>query len=319
MNTDPIGAGRGGTDSPRPARRSSGLRAARFLALLVLAGGAAAALVGLFDRGAAWPAGQAVPPTLANAWGLSTALEGAGAYARDSRSFAVQERAQDLVTLVFGLPLLAAGLVLTRRPSRGGRLLLTGALGYFLYCYGMMAVGTAYNRYFLLYVGVFAASLQAFVLSYSSIDVDEVAEAVAGSFPRRGVAVLSVLVGLFLALNWLGGLVLPSLLGGRAPAGMDDGGTLFVQALDLGVLVPVAFLATFWLFRRDRRGYVLGAVLMVKGAAEGLAVAAMGLSMRASGIEAPLPLVLGFLALALAALALGALCLRSAGFVPKGG
>jgi len=41
--------------------------------------------------------------------------------------------------------------------------------------------------------------------------------------------------------------------------------------------------------------------------------------MRASGIEAPLPLVLGFLALALAALALGALCLRSAGFVPKGG
>ena len=77
--------------------------------------------------------------------------------------------------------------------------------------------------------------------------------------------------------------------------------------MDLGILVPAAFLSAWWLLRRDPRGYLLGTVLVVKGAAEGLAVAAMGLSMLREGIAESLGLVLGFLALALAALGLGIL------------
>ena len=300
------------------SRRVFNLRAARILACLVFVGAATAALTGLVDRVSMWPSGRPGPAAVINAWGEEARLEGRGLYARDGHSAAVQERAQDLVTLVFGLPLLAAGHALTRRPSGASRLLLSGALGYFAYCYGMMAVGTAYNQLFLVYVGTFAAALFGLVFSLSSLDAEEIAAAAEARFPRRSAAALCVIVGLFLGLNWLGGLVLPSLRDGRAPAGLEAAPTLFVQAFDLGILVPVAGLAAFWLLRRDPRGYLVGGVLLVKGAAEGLAVAFMGFSMRAEGIEAPLAMVLGFLALALGAIVLGALALRSVGFTPEG-
>jgi hypothetical protein len=120
-------------------------------------------------------------------------------------------------------------------------------------------------------------------------------------------------VGLFLGLNWLGRLILPSLAQGKAPAGIDGAATMFVQAFDLGILAPAAFLSAFWLLRRDRRGYLVGSVLLVKGAAEGLAVAAMGFNMLRAGVAESLPMILGFLALALCAIAIGSRAVASAG------
>jgi hypothetical protein len=280
------------------------LRRARLLAVLVFVGAGLAALVGLLDRSSGFPRGSAAPAFLTNAWGESVRMEAGGIYRRDSFSAATQERAQDLVTLVLGLPLLAAAFFASARGGRLGKLLLSGALGYFLYCYGMMAVGTAYNELFLLYVGLFSASLYGFILSLMAIDLEEVAAA-ASAYPRKSVAVFCLLVAFFLGFNWLGSIILPSLLGARVPAGLDAAGTLFVQSFDLGILVPAAALGAFWLLRRDPRGLVLGTVLLVKGSAEGFAVAAMGFSMLASGISEALGLVLGFLALALGALVLG--------------
>lgn len=298
----------------RVERQKSSLAGARILAVLIFIGAAAASLGGLFLKA---PGGLvfAMPSTSAlSVLGEEVSLDGQGLYARDSASGAAQERAQDLVTLVLGLPLLAAGFLLSRNRSFGGSLLLGGGLGYFLYCYGMMAVGTAYNEFFLLYVAIFAASLWAFALCLASIDADGLAAACARSYPRRWVASLSLTIGLFLALNWLGSIVLPSLTSGRPPKGLEAYSTLFVQALDLGVLVPAAFVTAFWLFRCDHRGFLLGTVLMVKGTAEGLAVATMGFNMLRLGISESLPMVLGFLALSLLCLGLAVKAVASAGF-----
>ena len=58
-----------------------------------------------------------------------------------------------------------------RRGSLRGALLLTGTLGYFLYVYASMALGTVvYNELFLAYVVLFSASLFAFVLALTGID-----------------------------------------------------------------------------------------------------------------------------------------------------
>lgn len=290
------------------ARRKSSLGMARFLAVLIFLGAGVASLGGLLDRDSRFGppvAGQA--GNAQNLWGQTVTLDGQGLYRRDSRSAAIQERAQDLVTLAFALPLLGLALVASRKGSLASRLLLGGALGYFLYCYGMMALGTAYNEFFLLYVGLLALALPAFCLALASVDLEALASLAEGRYPRRAVASLCLLVGAFLGLNWLGGIVLPSLLSGQAPKGLESYSTLFVQAMDLGILVPAAFLSAWWLLRRDPRGYLLGSVLIVKGAAEGLAVAAMGLSMLREGVAESLGLVLGFLALALAALGLGIL------------
>ncbi|TFG80090.1 MAG: hypothetical protein E4H20_11320, partial [Spirochaetales bacterium] len=302
-------------------RRASSLRSARILATIIFIGGLAASLGGLVLRApqgyalgpAASVGGQAAHPTFMSLFGQEVSLDGEGIYRRDSVSGAAQERAQDLVTLLFGLPLLAAGFVLSGRGSLGGKLLLSGGLGYFLYCYGMMSVGTAYNEFFLLYVALFAAALYGFIFSIYAIDADQLAVACEQRYPRRSAIALCIAIGFFLGLTWLGKIVLPSLASGLAPSGIDASSTLFVQAFDLGILVPVAALSAFWLIKRDRRGYLAGTVLLVKGSAEGLAVVAMGFNMLRVGVTESLPMILSFLVLALCAFAIGARAVWSAG------
>jgi lipopolysaccharide export LptBFGC system permease protein LptF len=65
-------------------------------------------------------------------------------------------QANDLVTLVLGLPLLAISLWLSRRGSLGGRLLLAGTLGFVLYTNVTMCFGAAHSAPFLVYVALFS-------------------------------------------------------------------------------------------------------------------------------------------------------------------
>jgi hypothetical protein len=287
-------------------RREASLRAALRLAVLVFVGAAVAAAIGYFSTE---PRG---PETAVGMWGAEVRLDGRGAYRRDSASGALQVRANDLVTMLAALPLLGVSLFLARRGSRGGRLLLAGALGYFLYTYASLAFGLVYNELFLLYVALFAASLLGFAFALLSLDVDAFA---AGSarYPRRSGALFSLAVSLFLGMAWIGGRVLPARDPAVAARILETYHTLYIQVLDLGLVAPAGLLAAWWLARRDARGYVLGAVLFVKGATLGLAVTTMGFSQLAAGEDLPLPLLAGFGLLTAAALVLAFLALRSAG------
>lgn len=291
------------------ARRAASLRASRTLATLVFAGAALAAALDLF---AAEPRG---PESVPSMWGGETRLDGRGVYRRDSVFGALQVRANDLVTLGAALPLLAASFILTRRGSEGAKLLLAGVFGYFLYTYSSLSFGLVYNELFLLYVGLFTTSLLGFVFAMLSIDV-EALEAGAAGYPRRSGAVFSLLTALFLGTAWIGGKVLPALRPAQAPRILEHYHTLYIQVLDLGVVVPAGCLAAWWLARRDPRGYLLGAVFFVKSATLGLAVTMMGLSQVRAGEDLPVPLLAGFALLTVAAGALAFRALRSAGFQP---
>src|SRR5688572_2383110 len=104
--------------------------------LTLLIGGLAlvAASAGLF-----WPDGGE-PFAFTSHRGEQVLINGRGLYRYDTVSSAAQEQAADFVTLVLGLPLLAASTWLSRRGSLRGQLLLTGTLGYFLYTYTQMSV-----------------------------------------------------------------------------------------------------------------------------------------------------------------------------------
>src|ERR1051326_7462845 len=67
--------------------------------------------------------------------GQAIQISGQGLYSYDTLATAAQERSQDAVTLFLGVPLLVIALLVCRRGSLRGHLLLTGTLGYFLYTY----------------------------------------------------------------------------------------------------------------------------------------------------------------------------------------
>ncbi|HEY7092611.1 MAG TPA: hypothetical protein VH393_05500, partial [Ktedonobacterales bacterium] len=156
-------------------------------------------------------------------------LQGGGLYAYESVSGAAQAIGQDYVTLLIGVPLLLVATFLASRGALRWKLLQAGALWYFAYTYLLMAFGGAYNPLFLVYVVIYSASIPAFLLSLHTIDVGSLPGMFSPHFARRTIAWLVIGFGTLLALLWLGRII-PALLSGSVPVGLESYSTLFVQA-----------------------------------------------------------------------------------------
>jgi hypothetical protein len=222
--------------------------------------------------------------------GAVVSLQGAGIYANESVSGAAQAIGQDVVTLMLAIPVLIAVTVLAKASPRI-QVLRAGILAYLAYTYLLLAFGGAYNQLFLVYVVIYSASLFGLLLSALSTDVDVIHRALSPSFRRRAVGRLLIGFGVLLGLLWLS-RVIPSLVTGAAPTGLETYSTLFVQAGDLGLIVPVAVTAGTLLLRRSRAGAMLAGVVLIKAAAFGLALLAMMVSMALASVAiAPVEVV----------------------------
>jgi hypothetical protein len=258
-----------------------------WLSALIAALALVAAGVGLFYQNG----GSPFPFTTLH--GQMVQVYGQGLYHYDTVTSASQEKGQDVVTLFLGIPLLALSLLLYRRRSLRGRLLLTGTLGYFLYTYASMSFNTAYNPLFLVYVALFSTSVFAFVLALSSFDLRSLPVHFSPHLPRRSIAGFLFAAGLFLLVMWLG-LIVPPLLGGQAPRALESTTTLVIQVLDLGVIVPVAFLSGALLLRRAPLGYLLASIVLVKTLTLGTAVSAMAVGELLAGVPLGIGDLVGF-------------------------
>ena len=261
-----------------------------------------AALAGL------WPAaGQSYP--LTSFRGEEVTINAAGLYYWDTVSSAAQMQANDLVTLALGLPLLAASFWLTRRGSLRGRLLLAGTLGFILYTYITMCFGANFNPLFLVYVALFSLSLFAFVLVMISFDIPSLPTHFSEKLPRRAIAGLLLFAAGFLAFAWLG-RVAAALAPGAIPA-LDNTTSMFIQVMDLGIIVPVCVLSAILLLRRRPWGYLLASVGLLKFLTLGIAVSLMGLNMARVGVPISAAEVGIFLGMALINLIMVVFLLRN--------
>jgi hypothetical protein len=220
--------------------------------------------------------------------GEAVTINARGLYFYDTVSSAAQMQANDLITLVLGLPLLVISTLLAFRddprsawPLRG-RLLLTGTLGFFLYTYTTMSTNTAFNALFPVYVTLFSLSMYAFILAMMSFDRAELAQRFSPRTPRGWIAGVMVAAGSFLLLAWLGGRVMPPILNNSIPP-LENGITEVIQFMDLGVIVPLAMLGGVLLLRRNAWGYLLSSVGVMKMLTMGVAVSTMGINMALNG------------------------------------
>jgi hypothetical protein len=238
------------------------------LAILIIPLALLAAGTGIFFQGT----GDSFPFTTLR--GETVDIRGHGLYYYDTVISSSQEIGQDVVTLILGIPLLAASMILANRGSLRGRLLLAGALGYFLYTYASMSFLTAFNTLYLVYVALFSISLFGFILALKGLDPADVARHISDHFPRRRIATYFMIVAVFLALAWLG-LVVPPMIRGTPPAGLESAITMVIQSLDLGVIVPTAFITAILLLQKRSWGYTLAAVVLLKILTMGAALIAM--------------------------------------------
>ena len=216
--------------------------------------------------------------------GETVTIQGHGLYQYETVSFAAQSIAQDVVTLLVGIPLLITAMALFRKGSVRGKLLLAGTLAYFLYTYAAFSFGAAYNIVFLAYVALFTLSLFAFILALMAIDIPALPERFSPRLPRRTIATFLFVVGVFLLFAWLGRIV-PALLSNQPPIGLESYSTLVIQVLDLGLIIPTAFLSGILLWKQRPWGYLLASIVLVKGFTMLLAVSAMAVNMIWAGVQ----------------------------------
>jgi hypothetical protein len=225
------------------------------LAIAVAILAAVAAAVGLFYKT------EAAPFPFTTLRGQTAQIYGQGLYHYDTLFFGAGFKGQDAVVLFLGVPLLVVAALLYPRGSLMGQLLLTGALGYFLYVYASMALGAAYNRMFLLYVTIFSASLFAFVQAFAAVDLDLIAAQLPGGLPRLGLAVFMFLAGAVTLFVW-GGPLVATLFSGGVPDRMDSYTTMVTYALDLAIITPATIVCGLLVWQNNPLGYVLAAPLL---------------------------------------------------------
>ncbi|MFZ5948353.1 MAG: hypothetical protein ACOYU5_10370 [Stygiobacter sp.] len=216
--------------------------------------------------------------------GETVTIRGHGLYQYETVSIAAQAIAQDVVTLLLGIPLLVTSMILFKKGSLKGKLLLLGTLAYFLYTYASFAFGAAYNILFLIYVSLFSLSLFAFIFTLIEIDISTLTKHFSSGLPRRTIAIFLFVVGSFLLLAWLGRIV-PALLSNQPPLGLESYTTLIIQALDLGLVMPITFLSGILLWKKSAWGYLLSSIVLIKGVTLALAVSAMAVNMILAGVQ----------------------------------
>jgi hypothetical protein len=276
--------------------------ALKWLIPLIFALALVATLAGL------WPA-EGAPYPLTTFRGEEVLINARGLYYWDTVSSAAQIQANDLVTLTLGLPLLAVSFWLARRGSLRGRLLLAGTLGFILYTYITMAFGAQYNVLFLVYVALFSLSLFAFVLVMMSFDLETLPAHFSEKLPRGWIAGLLFFAAAFLSLAWLGRIA--ATFSSSAVPGLDNTTSMFIQAMDLSLIVPVCILSGILLLRRHAWGYLLASVGLTKFLTLGIAVSLMGLNMARVGVPVgPVELVV-FPGMALAGVVMTVILLKN--------
>jgi len=146
---------------------------------------------------------------------------------------------------------------------------------------------------FLVYVAIFSLSLYAFILCMMSFELDTLPRHFSDKLPRKWISALLFLIGTFLAIAWFGKII-PPIIKNITPV-LDNTTTFVIQAMDLGLIVPLAFLSGILLLRRSAWGYLLTSVFVFKAITLGLAVSAMVVNMTLSGTPDSLGIMIPFI------------------------
>jgi len=226
--------------------------------------------------------------TITSIHGEEVTLYGKGIYKNDSISLVAQGIAQDWIVVILGIPMLIMAMILLRKESLKGKLLLTGTLGYFLYTYISYTFLWNYNYLFLVYVLLMSSSLFAFILSIMEIDVAHLKSNFEDKLPTKLIGGFQIFLGIALGMMWIG-IIAQSLKTGAVPLGfIEHYTTLVIQGMDLGVVVPASILSGILLIKKNNYGYLMSSVLIIKGLSMLTTITAMQINMMIAGVTVSL-------------------------------
>jgi hypothetical protein len=194
-------------------------------------------------------------------------------------------KGNDIVTLALVVPLFIITMLLSKRGSIHARLVWMGLLGYTLYNYAFYLFGAAFNKFFLLYVAIFALSVYALIIGLSSINMRALKTGLTKTKAYKWISVYLLFIALPLGLFEVNQCI-NYVITGNSPTAPP-----LIFALDLSIIVPNSALAAILLWKGSVWGYVLGTIMLVKAFTYGLVLSittALVAGFRLSGNWDPL-------------------------------
>jgi hypothetical protein len=240
-----------------------------FCLVLAISSGAASA-AGVFLRG------DGSTASAASIRGETFRYATDGIYRFNAERVVAEGVGWDYVTLLFAVPSLLLAVRPVFRGSFRGRLFAMGLMAYLFYQYLQYAMYWAFGPLFPAFIVLFSASLAGLLWFASSFELAAMPSRFSGRFPRRAMAIMSAAMSLVLLGMWVP--MIAKGMRGDIQGLLFGQTTMVVQALDLGLLVPLMVLTTIATWRRMPIGFLLSAVFVVKAAAMGLAICAMLIS-----------------------------------------
>lgn len=277
--------------------------------VVVVLGGIVAALAGLASAAGVFLRGDLATTEFVTVRGETVQVVTEGIYRFNAEGIVAEGVGWDIVTLFVVVPATLVALILMWRGSLRASLVTAGLLAYFCYQSVEYAVFWAYGPLFPIYVATLALSVSALGLLIYGLDLEALRDRVRPSFPRRALVSYCVAVVVILAGLWLP--VIGGTLGGEVTDELQGASTMVVPVFDLGLLVPLAILTGIAVYRRVAVGYLLGMIILVKGASMALAIAAMLVVEWLVTDELLLPPLIIFATVALVSVVIAARALRS--------
>lgn len=243
----------------------------------------------------------------------------AATYERDAASMAAQGAGQDLVNLVFVVPLLVFTLIFMLRNSRIASLIYGGTVFYILYSFFIYAFGLNFNKFFLLYCLILGSSLYLFILVILELNRMDVQNWFSEKVPTRLTGVYLLLISALFYMLWLKDII-PAVLKNTIPRNVSDYNLLVnpVHVLDLSIALPGLVLTAVLLMKKRRLGYILAPILLVFIIILTVALAGMVMMTNARGITEDMPTAVIFIVLAVISIVILYLFLKNITVMKKG-
>jgi len=226
------------------------------LVILIVIISAIASLGGIFSTSGP---GQR---TIESVRGQTVMLYGQGLYQDMSADVAIQGIAQDWVTLLLGIPMLLTSLYFARKGSLGGRLVLSGTIGYFLVTYLFYMTMAMYNQMFLAYIVLLGLSFFALVLTLFSYDFEQLRKSFTNERTLKYAGYFLMSNSILIAMLWLI-IILPAFIKGIVPNQVEHYTTLIVQGFDIGLILPICFVSGWLAVRKNIYGYLYAIITLI--------------------------------------------------------
>lgn len=249
----------------------------QILCCIILGIGIIVTVVGVFYENGG------LPYEVVNIWGDKVKMYGNGLYAHDTYFKAPIQRGSDGVNLFIGMTLFAVVIWLNQKKSIKYKVMRVSMVAYILYLAISLAFGVAYNSLFPLYLMYFSISLYTFILCMVTLDADEVGKKIKQGIPHRGIGIFLIFAGLSVFV-WLIDII-GAVKTGRPPEIIGTYTTEITFLLDLGVIAPAAFIASYLILHKKNLGYLLSSILLIANAMIGLVVIGQSLMQMLAGIQ----------------------------------